>query len=123
MNENSSERRRHRRLPVANGAYVSLDASARKLWHILDVSPGGLAFRYMQGEKTTVDPSELEIVTRDTSFFLENIPFRVVSDREVKPEPGDCFKLRRCGVEFMPLTAAQTSRLEFFMGRYCGASA
>ena len=119
MNEIMSDRRRHRRIQVGDGAFVSLGTPGRKLWHILDISPGGLAFRYMQDAATPKGSSELEIVTRDTSFSLDHLHFRIVSDTEVKSKTGSPPNLRRCGVEFMPLTTLQTSQLDLFMGRYC----
>jgi hypothetical protein len=114
----SSERRRYPRVGVDNGAFVSIDPPGRKLWHILDISRGGLAFRYMQGMGSAEPSSALEIVTRDTSFELENVPFRVVSDIQLRGAPGSPYQLRRCGVEFMPLSETQTSQINLFMGRY-----
>jgi hypothetical protein len=116
----SPERRRYKRVGVDNGAFVSIDPPGRKLWHMLDISRGGLSFRYMQGIGSAEASSALEIVTRDTSFDLENVPFRVVSDIQLRVAPGSPYQLRRCGVEFMPLSKTQTSQINLFMGRYAG---
>lgn len=118
--ETLPDRRRYKRVKADSGSFVSLGTSERKLWHILDISRAGLAFRYVHGMESVNSQSELEIVTRDTSFSLDHVPYRTVSDWEME-KPGSPFRLRRCGVEFMALTKGQTDQLEYFISnRSCG---
>jgi hypothetical protein len=112
------ERRKSGRVRVADGAFVCLTGPGRKLWHMMDIAPGGLSFRYVPSLETMEGISQLEIVTRDASFSLENVPFKTVSDIELKGSPGSHFKLRRCGVQFGSLTQTQTTGLKDFTSRY-----
>ena len=43
------ERRRHRRLQGKDGALLSLGVELKRMWHLIDISEGGLAFRYLGG--------------------------------------------------------------------------
>ncbi len=112
------ERRRSKRAPVGNGAFVCLTAPGRRLWHIMDIANGGLSFRYMPSVETVKGIAELEIVTRDASFSLEKVPVKIVSDTELKEPGGSHIKMRRCGVQFGNLTQPQTALLENFISRY-----
>lgn len=111
------------RVRVGDSAFVSLSASERRFWHILDISEGGLAFRYLPHLGLAEKDSELEIVTRDTAFSLENVPFRTVSDRLMEGAPGTYPQLRRRSVQFGGLTEQQANRLGRFIDRYTLAPA
>jgi hypothetical protein len=117
------ERRQSKRVPVGDGAFVCLASSGRRLWHILDIAPGGLSFRYAPAMEPMEGITELEIVTRDTSFSLEKMPFKTVSDIELKGTAGSRFKLNRCGVKFGALTQPQAARLDDFITCYSAGSA
>jgi hypothetical protein len=121
--ESFQERRQSKRVRVADSAFVCLTAPGRKLWHMLDIAHGGLSFRYVPSLEAVEGTSELEIVTRDASFSLEKVPFKTVSDVELKETPGSHFKLRRCGVRFGTLTQPQSSRLDDFISRYSAGTA
>jgi len=41
------ERRKYKRFHAENGAFVSPKGQKRRVWHILDISRDGLAFRYI----------------------------------------------------------------------------
>ncbi len=114
------ERRQSTRVPAGDGAFVCLTAPERRLWHMMDIARGGLSFRYMPSLQSMEGVSELEIVTRDTSFSLEKVPFKRVSDIELKKTSGSRFEMRRCGVRFGTLTPPQTLRLDEFISR-CSA--
>jgi len=112
------ERRQHKRFQAQNGAYVSPRAQDRKLWQILDISRGGLAFRYVDKGEALERSSELGILTRDTIFSIEGVPFQTISDVEIPEETFLGYGLRRCGVQFGELADSQRSQLEYFIRKY-----
>jgi hypothetical protein len=75
------ERRVHNRYKLQEGAFAAPWAPVRKLWQILDISHGGLAFRYIPYIQEISESGELEITTRDVGFSLEKIPYRSVSEK------------------------------------------
>jgi hypothetical protein len=109
------ERRTHTRFRVQRGAFVTPRAVGRKLWQIIDISKGGLAFRYIAQDEEFERSSELDIITRDTVFSLEKVPFTSVSDFETADKPFLGYETRRHGVQFGTLTHNQKSRLEYFI--------
>jgi hypothetical protein len=113
-----SERRKCRRINVGEGAFVCTGTEERRLWHILDIGSGGLAFRYIQGREAMEGPSELEIITRDASLAIEKVPFTPISDREMHKVPDSRFHLRRRSVQFGDLTQMQAAQLEQFLNLF-----
>lgn len=114
------ERRRCRRVRVGDSTFVCLTGPERRPWHILDISEGGLSFRYVPKLEleTMEDLPELEIVTRDATFSLEKLPFKTVSDTGMDGTPGSHLQLRRRGVQFGDLTKLQTAQLDHFISHY-----
>ena len=113
------ERRKHERFQAEDGALAVL----RRPWphpttlgQIIDISMGGLAFRYIAGEERSHEPSELEILSGDCSFRLDKIPFETISDFKIANEaPFKFIEMRRSGVQFGELRPEQMSQLEYFI--------
>jgi hypothetical protein len=111
------DRRRHKRYQVREGALICPVARVRKYWKMLDVSMGGASFRYIPGDYLS-GITEIDIAMRDLEFSLEGIPFKVISDCEFTDGLSSLSTLRRCGVEFGPLTHLQASLLDEFIRKY-----
>ena len=109
------ERRKNRRFRANEGTFASPRTNAQKLWQIIDVSKGGLSFRYIPHREDLKNSSELDILTRDTLFSLEKMPFRSVSDSEIADESTSNYPLRRHGVQFGVHTPSQISQLDYFI--------
>lgn len=110
------ERRRHKRFQAEEGAYAAVRPQYDKIGQIIDVSRGGLAFRYMVSDRQEGASFELDIFLIGNSFHLDKVPFQIVSDEKI-PErlsPGTQ-RMRRCGVQFGELTQMQILRLEEFI--------
>jgi hypothetical protein len=110
------EQRKNKRFKMKEGAFAIPRARSRKLWQIMDISKGGLAFQYVAKGERIYDSSDLDIAYSKASFYLEKVPFKAVSDLEV--ENGirwSSLKVRRCGVQFGELTHNQVSLLEDFI--------
>jgi len=114
-NIESYDRRKNKRFQAEKGAFVSPKAQKRRIWQILDISRGGLAFRYIPLGEEIMESSELEILTRDTLFSLEKIPYRIISECDIPEERISNYQLKRHSVQFGDLTDDQISRLEQFI--------
>jgi hypothetical protein len=112
------ERRKHKRYKVENGALVLLGWYYEKVGRIIDISMGGLAFRYVsQGEEQ--DESDLAIVLSETNFYMDEVQNRTISDfRLVDKTPTTSATPRRRGVQFTVPTDTQKAQIEFFINNY-----
>ena len=110
-----SDRRRNKRYSVEKGVLVAPDANIRRLWQVLDIGKGGLAFRYVSDDGELTTSSELDIVTGDTRFLLERIPFQSISDLELSDDSVSNRKVRRRGVQFGDLNDTQVRQLEYLI--------
>ena len=117
-NERAIERRKHGRLQGKHGALVSLGRGTEKLWHIIDISECGLAFRYLGQLEDPHSFSELVLLSKDASFCLEKVPFKLITDLEMGGRFLSRYTFRRCGVHFGELTEDQSSQLQVFISKY-----
>jgi len=114
-----AEQRKHKRFRVQNGSFAALCPEFCILGQIIDISTGGLAFRYVASEERSKESFQLSILLTDGSFCFDKIPFQAVWDTPMPREFsfGD-ITLRQCGVQFGELTHSQKLDLQYFMGRY-----
>ena len=110
------ERREHKRFQVQDDAIAVLRPIIDKRGPIIDISMGGLAFRYITAKPSSDRSSKLDILLPDLSFYLGHLPVRTVRDFEVTSEYAlGNTKTRRCSVQFRKLTQQQISQIESFM--------
>ena len=109
------ERRKDRRFRGEDGAFVSVSPCDNKFWQIIDISRGGLSFRYIPQAVDLDKASELDLITRDALFSLEKIPFKSVSDCEIADQCPSNYQVKRHGVQFGELMDNQISQLEYFI--------
>jgi len=106
------ERRRHRRLKVEPGALLAGSPFSGEIWgQIVNMSKGGLAFRYRSEKKPMI--GRLNVVwSGGGTVLLADISFKAVSDLELVRRslwPGPKVWLR--GVQFGYLTRDQSTHL------------
>jgi hypothetical protein len=117
--EDPLERRKHKRFLVQEGAFVELRDHRGKIGEIIDVSKGGLAFRYIDIGDRPKESLELDIFLKHAGFRVENLPAETVSDVEItKTIHQSITIMRRHGVKFGKLTKSQKSRLEYFIRHF-----
>ena len=111
-----AERRRHKRFQAQEGAFAVVRPESTKLGQIIDISQGGLAFRYTVTGTQANGAVELDIFLTGDGFCLEKMPFKTVSDRKVSKKFSNGFlPMRRCGVQFGELTGIQITQLDYFI--------
>ena len=117
----TKENRKYARYQVPEGSFVTLGPSSAIMGQILDISMGGLAFRYINNHsKTPIQESYADIYLTEGDLCLASVPIRAVSDFDAPdtvtckadgPLPVSCRGMRRCGVEFGEMTEAQMAQL------------
>ena len=113
------ERRKYTRFRARDGALIELRSHRGKLGEIIDISKGGLAFRYIDIGDRPKGSFELDIFLKEAGFRLEKVPAKTVSDlKTTKFFPYSATKTRRQGVQFGELTGNQISKLEHFIKNY-----
>ena len=121
-----AERRQHERFKVHGGAFAVLRPRSEILGQVIDIvgeivdiSQGGLMFRYIVGEHRSHHPFELDIVLAGDDFRLDKIPFRAASDRPMAGQWSfSPTTVRRQGVQFGVLTDDQKAQLKYFIQTY-----
>ena len=111
-----AEKRRFRRFQAPQNAFAFLRGQEGKLGQIIDISKGGLAFRYVAHGGQTNGSIQLDIFLANNGFHLEKITFITVSDFEVTVQGlSKSVIMRRCGVQFDELSQNHASRLQYFI--------
>jgi hypothetical protein len=106
------DRRKHERFGVPIGIYVSFRSRGARLGEVINISQGGLAFRYMGGKEPSDGPDKLNIFLEEGGFHLNDVPFRTVTDFGTYQVPFTSVTMRQSGVQFGELTRHQMSQLE-----------
>jgi hypothetical protein len=70
------ERRKSKRYKAAEGAYAAISPSSHKIGQIIDISMGGLAFKYIDTKNQT--QSEESIFLSSMGFYVGNLPFKTI---------------------------------------------
>ena len=122
MTKKSTDRRRNKRFRVRGMALAVVRPyliHRNPVGTINDISLRGLSFSYIVDAETTRELPELDVCLQNDGFYVCKIPFKTVSDFEVK-EPGTfrSMGLRRRGVQFGDLSEKQRSQLEYFIENY-----
>ena len=110
------ERRQQKRFKAQEGAFAALVAQQSRLGQIKDISIRGLSFRYIDGNEKLENANELKIILDDQGLYLDNVPFKKISDFEIKSEFSfSTVKMRQIGLKFGKLTPGQRDRLNRFI--------
>ncbi|MBW1960261.1 MAG: PilZ domain-containing protein [Deltaproteobacteria bacterium] len=113
------ERRKEKRLAVQEGALAVLHNQKYKIGPIIDISHGGLSFRYVDGEKQPIHSFALSIFFTGEAFRIRKLPFKTIYDIQENPKKGPSYVLiRRIGGQFGKLTTDQRSVLGYFIENY-----
>ena len=114
MEKKRVERRKHQRFQVPSSAFTGLGPYFGKVGRILDLSMGGLAFRYIGFEEPN-GSIYIDVFMNDLDFYLRSLPFKTISDFPVVTDGTTTITLRRRGVRFGKLTPQQRAALEDFI--------
>ncbi len=111
--QTETERREYKRFKIKENVFA---ADSDRMGQIVDLSMGGFSFRYPELQKQPVESQKMDIFVKDNSFFLQNLPITIVSDRKVVDDIDYPMPLlRRRGVKFQELTSEQKFQLEYLL--------
>jgi len=107
------ERRLHARYKVID---VSAVVGERKLGQIIDMSLGGLSFRYIDNGPEERGKIDLGILFGTNGHYLEKLPTEVVSDSILsQASPSHPMVIRKRSLKFLDLTDKQREQLDNFI--------
>ena len=123
------ERRRSKRYRAVEGAYAAISPKSHKLGQIIDISMGGLAFKYIdtnnsdtnnsdtnKEDKKNHGKSEESIFLSSMGFYVGDLPFKTISDNEVTDIPSfSSMKVRQRHVQFTDLSFKQLFDLDYYL--------
>ena len=113
------ERRKNRRFQVKDKCFTVINPDPVKLVPIIDISLGGLGFYFNDNEDWLNTTSKLEIMAADCSFYMEKLPFAVVSKSRAFPtQSTSLLDGRRYSLKFGHLQPNQKSQLKYFIRNY-----
>ena len=119
-----SERRKHERFKVKNGAITIIRlsnvlASTQKYGQIINISQGGLAFRYIDRNGESNEPVKLDLLfIHDSicSIYLKYLSLQTiwVSYLDNKASVSE-LKIKQQGVQFGKMVPNQITQLDRFL--------
>jgi Tfp pilus assembly protein PilZ len=107
-----SEKRRHKRFQLKVSAFALLNAPFSEMGEIIDISMGGLSFRYTSDRALPKGSLALDILCVDDGFHVAKVPVSTVAESVVSGE------VRRRGVQFDRPTDRQLSQVRYFIQTY-----
>lgn len=113
------ERRKNKRYKAVEGAYAAISPNSHKLGQIIDISMGGLSFKYIDTsddgrDKDTAD--EETIFLSSMGYYVGDLSFKTVSDYEVTNAPSfSSMKVRKRHLQFTDLTFKQLFDLDYYL--------
>ena len=116
------ERRKHKRFNAQDGALAALTRSPTIAGQIINISEGGLSFRYVASHQRSEESPRLNILVSERKFHLKTLPFKRVWDSPM-PEAFTygTISLRHCGVEFADMKNDEKDDLNFFIRNHTTA--
>ncbi len=113
------ERRKNKRYKAVDGAYAAISPNSHKLGQIIDISMGGLAFKYIDTstEENDADATaEESIFLSSMGYYVGDLPFKTISDYEVTNAPSfSSMKVRKRHVQFTDLSFKQLFDLDYYL--------
>jgi hypothetical protein len=110
--------RSHQRFKAMHRALVLINQGPEALpYHIMDISEGGLSFRYLGQKLDRAEVKEISLY-HDFELVVDAIPVQTVSDYRLQ---DNLVPVRRGSLHFENLNNEQKSRLEKFIKQYTEA--
>ena len=113
------ERRKNKRYKAVEGAYAAISPNSHKLGQIIDISMGGLSFKYIDTSTETDQiefPREETIFLSSMGYYVGDLPFKTVADYELTNAPSfSSMKVRKRHLQFRDLTFKQLFDLDYYL--------
>lgn len=113
------ERRKNKRYKAVEGAYAAVSPNSHKLGQIIDISMGGLSFKYIDTSSNDTENDRLPeetIFLSSMGYYVGDLPFKTVADYEVTNAPSfSSMKVRKRHVQFTDLSFKQLFDLDYYL--------
>ena len=111
-----TNRRKHPRFLVKEGAFAVMKPGYKYLGQIKNISRGGLAYRHIADKRPENGLYKIDIFLSNKEFYLENIPFKTVSVLDEATEfPYSSVMMKRRCIQFGDLDPEQKQMLDYFI--------
>ncbi len=108
-----SEKRKHARLSAGERVFALVKNGVSSVGQIIDVSRGGLSFKYLSEESLPGCSRRLDVFVPGHKFLWMKIPHRTVRDLDLPLDvPFSSIRMKRRCVAFEPLGEEHLLRLE-----------
>lgn len=115
----TGERRKSKRYNAIEGAYAAVGPNSNKLGQIIDISKGGLCFKYIDTSnenKEAGTQQEDSISLSSMRYYVGNLPFKTVADYEILNLPTfSSMKIIKMHVQFTGLSFNQLFDLDNYL--------
>lgn len=115
----TTERRKHKRYRAVEGAYAAISPNSQKLGQIIDLSMGGLSFKYIDTSDEDVQNNSIpeeSIFLSSMGYYVGDLPFKTVADYKVTDTPSfSSMKIRKRHVQFTDLSFKQLFDLDYYL--------
>jgi hypothetical protein len=113
------ERRKHGRFKVKEGAFAALGRWFSPVGQIMDISKGGLSFRYIARSDQSKGTTQLKILLSGAGFHFDILPFKPIWDLATPYALSYVSRtMRQCGGQFGELKDDQKLDLDYFIQNY-----
>lgn len=117
--ERTPERRKNKRYKAIEGAYAAIGPNSQKLGQIIDISMGGVCFKYID----TFSDDQNDGLQREDSIFLSSmehylgdLPIKTVGDYPITNEATfSHMGVRKSHVQFADLSSKQFFNLDYYI--------
>lgn len=110
------ERRKDKRYRAKEGAYAAISPHSRKLGQIIDISMGGLSFKYIDNSDGQEEKPERSIFLSSLGYYVGELPFKTIEDCEITNYPSfSSMRLKKRRVKFTELSFKQLFDLDFYL--------
>ena len=113
------ERRKNKRYKATEGAYAAISPNSHKLGQIIDISMGGLSFKYIDtnnDDRKSQKKPENAVFLSSMGYYVGDLPFQTIADYEVTNAPSfSSMKVRKRHVKFADLSFKQLFDLDYYL--------
>jgi hypothetical protein len=113
------ERRKSVRYKAVEGAYAAISPNSHKLGQIIDISMGGICFKYIDdnGDDHDIDTQQKSsIFLSSLGYYVGGLSFKTVDDYTIKNVPSfSSMNMRKRHIQFIDLNFKQLFDLDFYL--------
>jgi len=117
--QRSIDKRKFNRFTLKDYGFAIFRPSSKIAGRIIDISKGGLSFRYANIHEKELSSSHMDIFILSSGFYSDNLSYKIVFEQNVDIElPDSSTPTNQCGVMFNELTPIQKTQLDVLIQSY-----